>query len=61
MNGIHTCAWTGNGQVDLERSFRWDFIDFGINVNTIHGSGRENRNWYVQTPAEKINIKENVS
>lgn len=64
LNGIHGCAWAGQPDIGLlqpDRAFRWDFIEFGINTNTIHGDKAESPRWYVQTPAENIEIMDNVS
>lgn len=65
LNGIHACAWTGQHSVtelDPSRAFRWNFIEFGTNTNTVHGEEEDSIEWYVQTPAESIGImKNNVS
>jgi hypothetical protein len=62
LDGIHSCAWTGqNSTFDLDpnEAFRWSFIEFGINTNTVHGEEKDNWEWYVQTPAETIGIMNN--
>lgn len=64
MNGIHACAWTGQdsvGELNPGRALRWNFIKFGNNTNTVHGAEKNSPEWYVQTPAERIETMGNVS